>query len=350
MKKPLISIIIPFYNEEKYLNNAIESAIKQTYKNIEIILVNDGSGDNSKIIAGGFTKRFHNIQLINSTNEGPGAARNKGVLNANGELITFLDADDTLNVNMIDKMLTAMLFTNSEISICRNNLFDINGKLIIKPFNNKVTSYDNVSTLRLIYHSNLEPTVWGKLYKSSIIKTIKSPEGIWFEDDPFILEALLQSNRIVVIDEPLINIYSYKKSIVRRLTSTKRILDFNTSFNLQIAILNNYKQFILGEYVEIKKDLISNYISRMLGELILILSDLKQLNSSQQKKIKNVYLSCLKKAMFHFEDSTINLSIKKKIVLELLNFPRYFGWNTSKLIIYILKHSTFRKYKNLRGD
>ena len=113
-----VSIIIPVYNAKKYLANTLDSVIKQTYKNLEIILVNDGSTDNSKDICESYAKIDKRIKVINKENGGVSSARNYGLALAKGEYISFVDSDDFLFENMIETLVNDIQNTNAEIAVC----------------------------------------------------------------------------------------------------------------------------------------------------------------------------------------------------------------------------------------
>ena len=117
MKKILISVILPVYNAEKYLDNSIKSILSQSYKNIELIIINDGSSDNSKKICEKYQKDDKRIRIINKSNKGVSAARNDGIKEAKGEYICFFDADDFLENDMIEKMVESAQANCSDIII-----------------------------------------------------------------------------------------------------------------------------------------------------------------------------------------------------------------------------------------
>ena len=118
----VISVIVPVYNVEKYLTNCVNSIIKQTYEELEIILINDGSSDNSGIICDDFSKKDNRIKVIHKENGGLSDARNVGIDIATGELITFIDSDDYISKNMLEKLYNALIGTMSDIAVCGTTL------------------------------------------------------------------------------------------------------------------------------------------------------------------------------------------------------------------------------------
>lgn len=127
-KQTLVSIIIPIYKVEQYLIDCIQSVCSQTYKNIEIILVDDGSPDNCGKICDDYAKMDKRISVIHKENGGLSDARNKGIDIARGDYITFVDSDDYVETTFIEDLYNAIEKTNSDISICNINVVDENGK------------------------------------------------------------------------------------------------------------------------------------------------------------------------------------------------------------------------------
>ena len=121
---PKVSIIIPIYNNEKYLMESIDSVLNQTFQDFEIISINDGSTDNSLKILEEYAKKDSRIKIVTQENKGAGSARNEGLKLAKGEYLAFLDGDDFYNLDFLEKMLKKSIDTNSDIVICRANRFD----------------------------------------------------------------------------------------------------------------------------------------------------------------------------------------------------------------------------------
>lgn len=191
-KQPDISIIVPIYNAEKYLNKCIDSLINQTKKEIEIILINDGSKDNSeKIIQSYKDKR---IRYISQPNKGIGKTRNLGIEKATGKYIMFIDSDDYLDKNAC-KLLFDKAFSNKlDVVIC-----DFYIKKGTNLTEEKIIDFSFCNLKEkpnLIYDVNLAP--WNKIYKTDFLKKnkIKFVENLKYEDTPFVCEALDKATRI----------------------------------------------------------------------------------------------------------------------------------------------------------
>lgn len=228
MEKPLVSIIVPVYNVEQYLEQCLTSIVEQTYENIEVIIVNDGSPDNSQKIIDLLVKKDNRVKSIIQSNGGLSSARNKGIINANGKFVVFIDSDDWIESNLIQKLVSNSLGVDlvvSSYSRCYHNIsvpriFDLEGE------------FDSVFFLRRLvglYEDELkDPSqldtlviACAKLYKLEIIKEnnlqFVSTKEIGTEDLLFSLEYASYASKVYIINEPL---YMYRRNNVSSLTST----------------------------------------------------------------------------------------------------------------------------------
>lgn len=197
MKK--ISIIIPVYNTEKYIKKCIDSIINQTLKEIEIIILNDGSSDACNDIIENYDDS--RIVYINKDNEGISITRNKGIELANGEFITFVDSDDYIDITFCEKMYNKAIKDKCDVVICDyyNKDDNLYTKKSIYNFNDTKLK-DNPA---IINEVNLGPC--NKIYKSTLItdNNIKFPENIKYEDAPFVVAAISKAIKIGKVNEPL---------------------------------------------------------------------------------------------------------------------------------------------------
>lgn len=202
---PLISVIVPVYNVEKYLSKCVESIINQTYKNLEIILVDDGSTDNSLQICEKYAQKDNRIKVIHKKNGGQATARNIGLDIAEGEYIGFVDADDYIHSEMYDKLIKRIQKFNSGIVMCgRFNVDEVRG--ISKPlfeFNSEVVFEDEEILRRFFITDHIDGSPCDKLFDKNIIGEMRFPEGYICEDIPFIYNILKGTNKVVHIGEPL---------------------------------------------------------------------------------------------------------------------------------------------------
>lgn len=222
-----ISIVIPCYNVALYVQQCIHSVVKQTYSNIEIIVVNDGSTDNTLAILKEFEKNDQRIILVNQQNQGLSAARNTGIALATGKYITFVDSDDWLALNYLEELVKPL--NQFDLSICSYNKVFKNS--IVKRLLNLSGAFSTQQIQRrmvgLLGSELKDPsaadslvTVWGKLYKTSQLKhkiSFVSTKLIGTEDLLFNLKYLDNVKEVFVIDKPL---YFYRKYNDISLTNT----------------------------------------------------------------------------------------------------------------------------------
>lgn len=205
--KPKVSVIVPIYNVENYLGKCIESIINQTLKDIEIILVNDGSTDNSGIIAEDYAKLDKRIKVIHQENAGQGQARNMGISISNGEYIGFIDSDDWIDVNMYEYLYKSISRNNADIGVCSRRGYNEDGSIghtkLVE--DNEIFYIDKNIGEYFVKHLFYPHTVssCNKLYKSDLIKKnsimFKSVDEVGSEDALFNYCTLLNTKKVVTV-------------------------------------------------------------------------------------------------------------------------------------------------------
>lgn len=204
----LISIILPVYGVEAYLDQCIASLVNQTYENIEIILVDDGSKDNCPRIIDEWAKKDSRIVPIHKTNGGQSSARNVGLNVAKGEYITFVDSDDWLETEYCEKLLNAMELYDAQIGVVSFSRVYTSRK-VNAPFfiNGENTFYACVPDEAVKYFLESSIAIWGKMYKADILSDIRLPEGRLAEEYAFQLSAL---RRATVVGFCNMHLYDYR--------------------------------------------------------------------------------------------------------------------------------------------
>lgn len=195
--KPLITVVIPVYNVKPYLDRCIQSVLKQTYANLEILLVDDGSTDGSGDICDSFCKIDKRISVIHKQNGGLSEARNIGIANATGEYITFVDSDDYIDSDMIDYLFYLIDNYNCSMSLCSHRIVKNNGERIINNGNGKETVLsDKECIFNMCYHHLVDTSAWAKLYKIDLFQGVRFPIGKLFEDIATTYRLFLKSKQI----------------------------------------------------------------------------------------------------------------------------------------------------------
>ena len=208
-KNPKVSIIIPAYNVEKCLSESVKSAEKQSYKNIEIIIVNDGSSDNTEKVASDLSKKYSNVEVVNQENSGPGEARNRGIVAAKGDYVLFLDADDLLFPWAIEKLVSEAISSDSDV-ICGDMIDSGDPQKVYKETTDEeaaTKTYDSEDGYKELLYSHLRPSVHAKMYKKSLVDKIKFSSLKYAEDLEFNLSIFRVSKKISVIEKPKLEIY-----------------------------------------------------------------------------------------------------------------------------------------------
>lgn len=206
---PLVSIVVPVYNVEKYLEKCLESIIGQTYENIEILLVNDGSTDSSGEICDYYGEQDSRIRVIHQINQGLSGARNTALDIAKGEYITCIDSDDFVSNSLVENLLKAIIEYNCDISVCGTVYCDeINSTLKSQVVeNNKVIEgKDQIKSLLSCF--DIATMAWGKLYKTELFSNIRYPVGKYNEDVFTTYKLLAKSKKTIVINQGL---YFYRQ-------------------------------------------------------------------------------------------------------------------------------------------
>lgn len=209
-----VSVIVPTYNVENYIDRCIESLLHQTLDEIEFIIVNDGSTDSTKEKINKYLPN-DKIRLYNRTNHGIGNTRNFGLTCARGEYIGFVDSDDYIAPNMFEELYNKAKSSDLDVVVCDYyRHFEVSDKLMIDKISNmnSHTIYNLKETPNLINQINLSP--WNKLYKKTLInlEIENFPETLKYEDVPFVARMLISANSIGKINKPLYYYLIHKKS------------------------------------------------------------------------------------------------------------------------------------------
>ena len=277
-----VSVIVPVYNTEKYLRRCLDSLVNQTLKEIEIIIINDCSTDNSKNILDEYEKKYQNIKVFhNKTNKGIGYNRNLGIKKASGEFIGFIDSDDWVEKNMFEKMYNKAKRDNLDLVICNyfrklmkeDELIDIESDFNIKYFDN--TSLEKSPNLLL--YINTAP--WNKLYKKELIENVKFPEDLKYEDAVFVMESLAEAKNIGMVEDKLN--YYLVRSKSETTVMNEKVFDILTITKI---IENNFKK---TKYYDDIKDFVEAYIITNLFRYTL------QQKYQEDKLLKNKFINPL---------------------------------------------------------
>lgn len=221
---PLISVVVPVYNVELYIDRCIKSIISQTYTNLEIILVDDGSTDKSGKKCDEYSNKDSRITVIHKVNGGLSDARNCGIEVALGEYITFVDSDDSIAFDMIEYLYGLIKKFRCRMSICSHYVAFREGKKLVNQGNGKEEKLDAKTCIkRLCYHDQVDTSAWAKLYELSIFDNVKFPKGKLFEDIGTIYKTFIESKNVACGFKPKYYYYVRENSIVTSTFSPKKL-------------------------------------------------------------------------------------------------------------------------------
>lgn len=306
MNSPLISIIVPIYNVEKYLDKCIDSIVNQTYKNLEIILVDDGSNDKSSYICDDWGKKDKRIIVIHKLNGGLSDARNAGLDIAKGEYISFIDSDDFVSIKFIEKLYEYMIITNSDLIQCTYQKVH---EQYIEPINRidiNISTYETITSLQmLIKEEKFNQVVWNKLYKREILMGMRFEFGRLNEDEFFTYQVFAKCKRITFINIPLYFYLIRTGSIMNKNFSIHRLDGLEAKFRRYNFLKQSYLELAIID----KKNLIFYIV--YCYQKILKIKDNKQKKIGKQI-IKNYFRDVMK-------DSTpIESNFKESIWIALM--------------------------------
>lgn len=224
MSVPKISVIIPVYGVESYIDRCVRSIVNQSYRNLEIILVDDGSPDNCPAMCDEWAKRDARIKVLHKINGGLSDARNAGMSIATGELIGFVDSDDWVSTEMYQFLYENMVKSDSDISACGVKMVwdDESQNKILTPKGNYVLNRQEAMEA-IIQESILKQPVWYKLYKTKLVRDIPFPVGRCNEDVFWSYQAIGKAYRVSVFETPCYYYFQRKDSIMGKAYSLKRL-------------------------------------------------------------------------------------------------------------------------------
>lgn len=310
--KDLITIIIPVYNVEKYLDKCIESVILQTYKNLQIILVDDGSTDSSPKICDDYAKKYKNILVIHKENGGLSSARNAGLKAAKGDYITFLDSDDYVASTLYDDLYKALNGNKDRIACTNYRRADENGKIYEKKdIHKKLDTNSNIEYLReLLLHIG-DVSTCTKLFPKEVLV------NQWFDEeklneDLLFMVSIISKFKTIVYTGTIGYYYLIRKNSISS-GYGKAIEDMA----LNSIVVN---QEIQNKFKELKEEGYRFALFQNMAYLLLVPDNLRTKNNIQ-------YVTALKyiKKFFIFKGITNKyLTIKNKIIiLGLIVYPEF---------------------------
>lgn len=237
----LISVIIPIYNVEKYLDRCVESVIMQSYQNLEIILVDDGSGDNCPRMCDMWAIRDTRIKVIHKENAGVGMARNSGLEAATGDYLMFVDSDDYISLDAIQVLYERLIADKSDMAVGRHtDVYDdgqTNGTYCRWMRNDRLSAREALVQMGEEHH--IAVSAWGKLYRRTVFEKIRFSKISYGEDLWVFPLILLQCHRISTVDSLVYYYYQRSNSLIHERTEKSRIDELDATLHMVYQLLQN---------------------------------------------------------------------------------------------------------------
>lgn len=309
MSKYKISIIVPVYGVEKYIDKCLNSLVKQTLQDIELIVVNDGTKDNSQKIIDKYVKKYPNkVKSFIKENGGQGSARNFGLTKATGEYIGYVDSDDYVELDMYEKLYKKVKEDNLDICICGNYS-------VSEDYKKKVIDLDNLK-----YESNFinalmgKKAVWNKIYKKKVVEKLEFRSKVWYEDFDFTIKAICNAKKIDYVNEPLYN-YLIREGSTMNNSNVEKNLEILQAFDIILKDKKYKKYFDIIEFLAI--------------DHIYISAIVRVINAKADKKLKleviNKFINYMNNNFENFRNNKYidDLSRNRKIIFKLIDNKKY---------------------------
>lgn len=303
---PKISVIVPAYNASGYIKKCLDSLVSQTLKDIEIIIVNDGSVDNTEAIIKKYMKKHSQIKYFYKENGGQSSARNLGITYATGEFISFVDSDDYIELTMLEKMYNKIKESKLDVVICGINYTYDDRVEKVYPFkeNQTITQKDFILT---------NPCPWNKLYRKTLLEknNFKFPEGIIYEDLSLIPRVGIMTKKFGYVNECLYNYIIHDNSTMNINKYNPKINGIFTSLNL---LYNHFEEKNkLEEY--------NNELEHIFIHHLLFNANLRFYSFKRYKEIKEISkIMHSKFPKWRKNETYKNFSRKDKIILNLFYY------------------------------
>lgn len=285
MNKDKISIVVPIYNVEKFLPRCIDSLINQSYENIEILLIDDGSTDNCSKICDEYAYKYNNIKVFHKKNGGLSDARNYGIERVESEYIAFVDSDDFVDKDYCKILYKNLIENNADISICKfretteSKIEEVIKQEVINIYS-KFDAQQNI--LDTTNNLNTITTVaWNKLYKKKLWENIRYPKGKVNEDEFVIHHLIHNSNKVVYTNLELYYYYQRENSIMKKNFTKERLVAIE-------AFKDRWKFYTDNkEYKELEAKAYSAYMKMIISMYFLLKESNIQSNNISKEDCKN---------------------------------------------------------------
>lgn len=316
--KELISVIVPVYNVEKYLEKCLNSIMYQTYSNLEILLIDDGSTDQSGRICNKYAKKDKRIKVIHKANTGLADSRNVGLKMATGQLVGFVDSDDYIEFNMFEMLYHILQKYNADIAVCGVEAVDENGKsLQHSKSKGSICVLDSKEAVISLLEGSISTIFCNKLCKKELFDEIKFPSGKIMEDLATFYRVLDKADKIVISQEVKYYYVQRKGSLIH--TNNSKLLTH------WLEITNERYDKLSEQYPDLKEPLIVDKLY-CIANLFKLFYGSNIKDEKLEKALQTEYIFYQKYYKMYRSKSKITKNARRaKLELQLLNFsPKIF--------------------------
>lgn len=306
-----LSVIVPVYNVEKYLKTCLDSLLAQSYKDFEVLIVNDGSTDHSQDIIDTYTSKHPHFQCLNKSNGGLSDARNFAIEYVKGEYIAFIDSDDYIEPNMFKSMMELAENNRCDCVICDMKYIYDDGREVIA----KGSEFEPIAkSLNLLQINN---SACNKIYRKELFNELRFPKGMWYEDLATIPIALYRANEIGYVHEAFYNYYQRQGSIAHR--KHDKMFDIYLAIDRVKDILANEVSHIKDLMVEIQ-DL---YLRHGLFLTTLRIKEIENMSERADYMHKNIDHLDDRYPLWHHDARLKQFSFKARLIFILFRFKQF---------------------------
>ncbi|BCG60547.1 glycosyltransferase family 2 protein [Paenibacillus sp. URB8-2] len=311
---PVISIIVPIYNVENYLRKCIDSILNQSFRNFELILINDGSPDNCPEICDNYAEIDSRVRVVHKENGGLSEARNFGIDIAKGDYIGFVDSDDWIEYDMFEVMYEQVIKYQADIVVCgRYEVFN-NVATEFKEYSGEVFIYNNKQSVSMLLEDKeINHFAWDKIYKKELFSSIRYPIGKYYEDIFTTHRLFIKSEKVVFVSRPKYYYLKRAESITGSISSKKVYDKF-------CASVEQYKNIKGNNY----NSLVKLSLSKALNDGVGVYNyQLREDDGSNKNYSKNFILFIKKNLFAIVFNKNARVELKIAILLILLYNPLY---------------------------
>ena len=332
VNEQLVSIIVPVYNVKPYIEEAITSLLRQTYKNLEIILVDDGSTDGSGEVCDMYCEKDERVHVIHQANKGLSGARNAGLDVMTAKIVAFLDSDDAYYPDYVRTMVEAMEREQAEIVVCKYQEYTTNENMNLGSGERidpqiEQGEYSRDDALRALVDKRLNHAAWNKVYVSRLWENVRFPEGHVYEDRYIIYKVIEGCQKIYVVDQPL---YAYRRRPdgIINTYSVKNVKDWISSYeNLESYVEKNIPAVFSTDHLLKTRQIRTN------GMVYFYVCFLQKRTPEKKqfcKELRKQIMECGKSIKYKDKDARMNLIYRMICVcpwLLTVLYPVYYGFH-----------------------